>query len=71
MQAWRMERPRTGERQRPCRGPLPSRQTWPERFQGLYAACMATAVKKLELHGGELIEVAGRRYEVVPNREGD
>jgi hypothetical protein len=32
---------------------------------------MATAVKKLDLHVGELIEVAGRRYEVVPNREGD
>lgn len=31
---------------------------------------MATAVKKLDLHVGELIEVAGRRYEVVPDREG-
>jgi len=31
---------------------------------------MATAVKKLDLHAGELIEVAGRRYEVVPDREG-
>lgn len=32
---------------------------------------MATAVKKLDLEVGALIEVAGRRYEVVPNREGD
>jgi hypothetical protein len=31
---------------------------------------MATAVKKLDLEIGELIEVAGRRYEVVPDREG-
>lgn len=31
---------------------------------------MATAVKKLDLEEGELIEVAGRRYEVVPDREG-
>lgn len=31
---------------------------------------MATAVKKLDLQEGELIEVAGRRYEVVPDREG-
>lgn len=32
---------------------------------------MATAVKKLDLELGELIEVAGRRYEVVPDREGN
>lgn len=32
---------------------------------------MATAVKKLDLHVGELVEVDGRRYEVVPAREGD
>ncbi len=32
---------------------------------------MATAVKKLELEVGEVIEVAGRRYEVVPDREGN
>lgn len=32
---------------------------------------MATAVKKLDLGAGELIEVAGRRYEVVPDREGN
>lgn len=32
---------------------------------------MATAVKKLDLHVGELIEVAGRRYEAVPDREGN
>lgn len=31
---------------------------------------MASAVKKLDLDVGELIEVAGRRYEVVPDREG-
>jgi hypothetical protein len=31
---------------------------------------MATAVKKLDLDVGELIEVAGRRYEVVPDRNG-
>jgi hypothetical protein len=32
---------------------------------------MATAVRKLDLAVGELIEVAGRRYEVVPDRQGD
>jgi hypothetical protein len=31
---------------------------------------MAAAVKKLDLEVGELIEVAGRRYEVVPDRQG-
>jgi hypothetical protein len=31
---------------------------------------MATVVKKLDLEVGELIEVAGRRYEVVPDRQG-
>lgn len=31
---------------------------------------MATAVRKLDLHIGELVEVDGRRYEVVPAREG-
>jgi hypothetical protein len=31
---------------------------------------MASAVKKLDLGLGELIEVAGRRYEVVPDRRG-
>ena len=31
---------------------------------------MATAVKKLDLEVGEVIEVAGRRYEVVPDRQG-
>lgn len=31
---------------------------------------MATAVKKLDLHVGELVEIDGRRYEVVPAREG-
>lgn len=31
---------------------------------------MATAVRKLDLEVGELIEVGGRRYEVVPAPEG-
>jgi hypothetical protein len=31
---------------------------------------MATAVKRLDLTVGELVEVAGRRYEVVSDREG-
>ncbi len=31
---------------------------------------MATAVKRLDLAVGELVEIAGRRYEVVPDREG-
>jgi hypothetical protein len=31
---------------------------------------VATAVKKLDLHVGELVEIDGRRYEVVPAREG-
>jgi hypothetical protein len=31
---------------------------------------MATAVKKLDLEIGELVEVGDRRYEVVPDREG-
>jgi hypothetical protein len=31
---------------------------------------MATAVKKIDLTVGELVEIAGRRYEVVPDREG-
>jgi hypothetical protein len=31
---------------------------------------MATAVKKLDLHVGELVEIDGRRYEVVPDRDG-
>lgn len=31
---------------------------------------MATAIKKLDLTVGELVEVGGRRYEVVPDREG-
>lgn len=31
---------------------------------------MATTVKKLDLHVGELVEIDGRRYEVVPAREG-
>ncbi len=31
---------------------------------------MAIAVRKLDLAVGEQIEVAGRRYEVVPDREG-
>lgn len=35
-----------------------------------YHGRMAIAVKKLDLHAGELIEVEGRRYEVVPDGEG-
>lgn len=31
---------------------------------------MATAVKKLDLKVGELVEIDGRRYEVVPDRQG-
>lgn len=31
---------------------------------------MAVAVKKLDLHVGEMVEIDGRRYEVVPAREG-
>lgn len=30
---------------------------------------MAVAVKRLDLHVGELVEIDGRRYEVVPARE--
>lgn len=36
----------------------------------LYTCGMATAVKKLDLHVGELVEIDGRRYEVVPARDG-
>jgi hypothetical protein len=32
---------------------------------------MATVVKKLNLEIGEIIEVAGRRYEAVPDRDGN
>jgi hypothetical protein len=31
---------------------------------------VATAVKKLDLAVGEVVEIDGRRYEVVPAREG-
>jgi hypothetical protein len=31
---------------------------------------MAIAVKKLDLAVGEVVEISGRRYEVVPDREG-
>jgi hypothetical protein len=31
---------------------------------------MSTAVKKLDLAVGELVEIGGRRYEVVPDRQG-
>jgi hypothetical protein len=31
---------------------------------------MANAVKKLDLHVGELVEIDGRRYEVVPEKDG-
>jgi hypothetical protein len=36
----------------------------------VYTLAMATAVKKLDLHVGELVEIDGRRYEVVPDRAG-
>jgi hypothetical protein len=31
---------------------------------------MATAVRKLDLRVGELVEIEGRRYEVVPDKTG-
>ena len=31
---------------------------------------MATVAKRLDLAVGEVVEIAGRRYEVVPDREG-
>jgi hypothetical protein len=31
---------------------------------------MAVAAKKLDLHVGELVEIDGRRYEVVPDKTG-
>jgi hypothetical protein len=31
---------------------------------------MATAIKKLDLEVGEIVEIGSRRYEVVPDREG-
>lgn len=31
---------------------------------------MAPAAKKLDLHVGELVEIEGRRYEVVPEKDG-
>lgn len=31
---------------------------------------MAVAVKKLDLAVGEFVEIDGRRYEVVPDRQG-
>jgi hypothetical protein len=38
--------------------------------RGPYTLFMATAVKKLDLHEGELVEIDGRRYEVVPDKVG-
>ncbi len=35
-----------------------------------YHLPMATAVEKLDLKVGEIVEVDGRRYEVVPDRQG-
>jgi hypothetical protein len=35
-----------------------------------YHRLMATAIKKLDLEIGEIVEVGGRRYEVVPDRQG-
>ncbi len=37
----------------------------------VYTFSVATAVKKLDLKIGEFVEIDGRRYEVVPAREGD
>lgn len=31
---------------------------------------MATAVKRLDVKVGELVQIAGRRYEIGPDREG-
>jgi hypothetical protein len=31
---------------------------------------MATAAKRLDVKVGELVEIAGRRYEIVSDREG-
>jgi hypothetical protein len=39
------------------------------RPQG-YHWSMATAAKRLDVEVGELVEIAGRHYEVVPDREG-
>jgi hypothetical protein len=36
----------------------------------VYTLRMATAVRKLDLQVGELVEVGGRRYEVVPDKAG-
>ena len=35
-----------------------------------YHWSVATAAKRLDVKVGELVEIAGRRYEVVPDREG-
>jgi hypothetical protein len=35
-----------------------------------YHGSVATAVKRLDLTVGEFVEIAGRCYEVVPDREG-
>lgn len=35
-----------------------------------YDGCMATAAKRLDVTVGDLVEIAGRLYEVVPDREG-
>ncbi|MDQ3720015.1 MAG: hypothetical protein M3350_04425 [Actinomycetota bacterium] len=31
---------------------------------------MAVALKKLDLHEGDLVEIEGRRYDVVPDKQG-
>ncbi|MCP9491547.1 MAG: hypothetical protein MSC31_16980 [Solirubrobacteraceae bacterium MAG38_C4-C5] len=31
---------------------------------------MAVAPKKLDVHDGDVVEIAGRRYDVVPDRQG-
>jgi len=47
-----------------------SRGSWQPLAFGAYHWSVVTAVKRLDLRVGELVEIAGRRYEVVPDREG-
>ena len=44
---------------------MPSGRTLP-----IKSSQWQTAVKKLDLKAGELVEIGGRRYEVVPDRAG-
>ncbi len=36
----------------------------------LYGRCMSVAVRKLNVEVGQVVEVDGRRYDVVADREG-